>query len=375
MSEPTRRVLHLIDHDSASWPVLHAIEVLRRADAADGRPHRHDAALIGGTTDQQRARFLGLGACDRIAAPRGSLRAATGTLRRVIAAHGAPDAVIAWSAQGAVIAAGACGSSKCIAVLALSPRMAMTTMARRRVSRALAAATVLHVSRDGQRRWAEALDVAASGRVAPLPIEPELLSGPARSHIRAEWGLDDRTSVVAGCGEPDSSVDARLMAYQVGVLTIAGRAAAAILPAGARDVERGLRFTLRHEKSWRLILEPRAPWAYLGGCDAAMWCTERTHASGMRSRRPATGTAGVAWAAAAGVPIVAEDCDASREALGDHGAHWATPGSALSINRSLLRALTDADANAPILDGARRHVMDQHAPSAWIAAMRGAIDS
>jgi len=201
-----------------------------------------------------------------------------------------------------------------------------------------------------------------------------LFSGARRADVRAEWGVDQHTSVVVGSGEPDIAIDGRLMAYQVGVLTIAGRTAAAILPAGARDVERGLRFTLRHEKTWRIILEPRAPWSYLCGCDAALWCTERTHSSGIPSRRPATGTAGLAWAAAAGIPIVAEDCDASREALGNDGAHWATPGSALSINRALLRALTDAKANAAILDAARRHVIDRHAAAGWITAMRSAID-
>lgn len=374
MSEPTRRVLHLIDHDSVSWPVLHAMDVLRRADAAEGRPHRHDVVLIGGTMDRQRAGDLGLGPCDRINAPRALPHAAVRTLRRVVAAHGAPEAVVAWSAQTAVIAAGAGISARRIAVLALSPRSAMPAMVRRRVARSLASATVLHVSRAGRQQWTDLLGASASGQVAPLPIEPDLIAAAPRADVRSQWGVDDRTSVVVGSGEPESAIDGRLMAYQVGVLTIAGRAAAAILPAGARDVERGLRFTLRHEKPWRLILEQRAPWGYLAGCDAALWCAERTHASGMPSRRPATGAAGLAWAAAAGIPIVAEDRDESREAVGDDGAHWATPGSALSINRALLRALTDNEANAPILDAARRHVLERNTPAGWIAAMRGAID-
>ncbi len=374
MSEPTRRVLHLIDHESASWPVLHAMDVLRRADTDEARPHRHDVVLIGGTDAHQRALQLGLDCCDRINAPQGLLRAASVTLRRTVEAHGTPDAVISWSAAASAIAARAGIGARRVAVMTQSPRSAMNSMARRSLARSLESAAVLHISQAVLNRWTQALGAAASGLVAPLPVEPQLLDAAPRAEVRAGWGMNDQTSVVMGSGEPDSAIDGRLMAYQVGVLTIAGRTAAAVLPVGARDVERGLRFTLRHEKPWRLILEPRAPWGCLAGCDAALWCTERTHASGIPSRRPAPGAAGLAWAAAAGVPIVAEDCDASREAVGDGGAHWAKAGSALSINRALLRALTDTGANAPIVDAARRHVMARHTPAGWIAAVRRSID-
>lgn len=354
----TQRTLHVIDAD-AGWWSLHAVGVLRRSS-----PNNHAALLIAGSSIDELANSVGLSSYSRISAPRCPVRNAASALHRFVNHSGSFDEIHAWSAWTARVTHAAFPTRQRTATLTLGPSR-LPALEARALRRVFAETRMTFSSQTVRGEWSTALEQTINAQIVPLPIESTYAD---RVSVRQGWGMSQDVCAIGGLGSPMSNIDAKALAYQAGVMSFAGASAAAVVPAGARDLERAARFIERHEPRWGLVIEPRPIWDWLCACDVVLWQGDRWRDTNLPSRRPPTGTHSLAWAAAIGVPIIAEDRPAARESVGDNGALFVPPRDALAMNRAVLRVLEDSDATQSRINAARAHVTDRNASSRFVSA-------
>lgn len=324
------RVLHLLD-ESADWPGVHGAASLAAHSAGV-----HACVLIGGGALPQFAAGLGLKA-DRI--PRASTAS---PLRRLMAHRPKPGMVHAWSVKSAALAASVFPDIPAVLTLWQRPR-ALGWLDRRRAETAFGhCRRVMMTSSSLAGEYSAALGRPVNASVVELPVEAGRIDAKVRERVRSDWGVTPDTTVLAMIADPAASVDGRMVGYQAGVLSIAGRRSAAVMPSRARDVERARRFRGHHrDREWEVVVEDRPIWQWLPGCDVCVWIEDGAARTGYRLMRERPACLGIGWAAAAGVPVVAEDHAMPRELLGPRGAAYVAPGNRLDLNRGLLRLIDD----------------------------------
>jgi hypothetical protein len=324
------RVLHLLDN-SSDWPAMHAVATLAQA-----APGVHDAVAFGGSATARLAKGLGL-TVDR--APGAGTAS---PLRRLLEHRPKPDLIHAWSVGGALLAADVRPDVPALMWLWQRPH-ALGWFARRAAGRAFShCGRVVTASESLTAEYASALRQPIEAAPIALPVNAARIDLSARERIRAEWMVTPDTTVITLIAEPAPSVDARMVGYQAGVLSIAGRRTAAITPSRARDVERARRFRGRHrDREWEIVVEDRPLWKWLPGCDVCVWIEDGALRTQLPLKRTPPACQGLMWAAAAGIPIVAENHPMPREMLGPDGAAYVAPGERLDLNRGLLRVIDD----------------------------------
>ena len=351
------RVLHLLDPTS-DWPALHAVATLVAA-----APAEHALAILGAPALTRLAEHLGL-PFDRLSNPR-----SPHGLGRYLAHRPAPTVIHAWS----LTAAHAAQQTRLAApvVLTLWQRPAnVNWLQRRKLGRTIDRSRVnLVASASLPAEYAATIAPLADPRIIPLPVTTNRIDPSARDRFRTDWGFTPTTTAIACIADPARSADARMIGYQAGVLSIAGRTTAAIVPPDARDIERARRFRGHHkDREWEIVVEDRPLWEWLPACEVCVWSEDPGLRTGMRLMRTPPSAIGLAWAAAAGIPIIAEDVPATRELLGDNAATFVTPGNRLELNRALLRIIDDTELRAERIAAGRRAIA-AFTPAIYISAM------
>lgn len=374
------RVLHLIDPGVAGWPALDALARLLRSEASASE---HGVLLIGGSDDERLAARLGVRTLDRIHPPNRRAEHGARLLARYLEARGEPNVFHAWSALTARLASAVRPRTPRVATLAAGPcahasqpiSLSNLLLAPWRDS-APAPCEALFASEADRDQWAEA---GLEGRVAPLPIDPARFDPTLRAAARSAWGVGDEVLVIGLLGEPAGEMDARQFAFVLGLMAAAGRRVAGVLPPGAHDLERALRFVERQRRPWPMIgareLE-EAPWTVIGALDAAVW-QPRTAPADVQGRARAHS---LAWAMAARIPTVAaalrparELCEGTRES-GDGLPRLAPPGDPHALAVALLESTGAGESASRALDEARDRIVEAHSPARWAAAVAEAYE-
>ena len=67
-----------------------------------------------------------------------------------------------------------------------------------------------------------------------------------------------------------SLVDARRFIFHCGVMAVTGHRLVGVVPPGAAQLERAVRFTRRHHGAWRIVIDDTPTAALMGAADAAL---------------------------------------------------------------------------------------------------------
>lgn len=259
-------VLHVVEPEATAWPVLAAL-----AGAPGGA-----VALLASSPGVRWAREMGVREVFAVHAPLGWSVLGWRGLRAADRRPGAPGAVRAWSLwAGAAAILAFPGRPVHLTLADPVPRRACTPAIRWVFGRA---ASISFTSVRIREAWSTHCPQDARALpLAPLPA-PQAASPAQRAAARTRWGVDDQTQVVWAASDRTNLADARVFVWHLGVMAVAGRRVAGLVPASARKLERALRFTERHAGAWRLIVDDAPPTSIAPGCDAALaaspWCTE-----------------------------------------------------------------------------------------------------
>ncbi|MEM6459531.1 MAG: hypothetical protein AAF710_09090 [Planctomycetota bacterium] len=151
-------------------------------------------------------------------------------------------------------------------------------------------------------------------------------AGPARAALRARWGVDDDTPVVAAWADPPAAADTMRAAMTVNLVAeAAGRELRLLVHPLQHARARTQDLLDRYGHPDRLIQDAglAAPWSVLSGLDAVMLGDDPAPLS-------------VRYALAAGVPVVAPDTPDHRHAVGDAGVSYALTGEPKRLADRLL---------------------------------------
>lgn len=343
------RVLHIADPARSGWPALAMLADTCRLRTGQAE---HRVVVIGGAPAESRASALGVPTAERIPAPMTRPALAAPALRRVIRARRGTDLLVAWSAEAAVLARLASPATPFAAVLTLPPPSMEGRPVNVVIARCLRDSSVLVFSspflRDG---WVARFTLLGCPTVV-VPPAPNIEGATIgdRVRIRSDWGVAPETRVIMPLGEPESAINARRIVFLAGVLEAAGHPAVVVLPAGASQLERALRFANRTTPRIRAIVEDRTPHMLLPSCDAVIWLPHR-EGHGIRSESPYTepcGCVSLAWASACGVPIVALDHPAVHAVVNEGPrVRFITQPSRIAVVQALLDLFEIAPGHPP----------------------------
>ena len=301
-TEPHGAALHIIDQAS---PQSSATTLARIADR--GEP----ALLLGGTALRRRAAAAGLDPdrCDFLPVPAGHAGWGVAALRRWFAARPAAAAyppIHAWSLSvlGALRWIGR-GRGLTLELTQHPDARAMAALGRRPPAD-------LKVHTLGEHLRRQLIDAGfPAAQTAAVPLldlqDARAKIDPARLALRDAWAVPDDAAVVALLSDPYTEAD---IAPAARVIDFIGHAAGRKLYLLVHPLQSGRRrlqiLLDRYREADRVLQDARlaAPWQVLAGCDAALLGT-------------APAPLAARYAAAAGLPIVAPDLPAHREALAD----------------------------------------------------------
>ena len=267
--------------------------------------------LIGGTAEERLAAGYGLVTTDRVHPPLGNPLLAAPGLSRFLADRPGAHTLHAWTWRALVVALkvaraipkGARPNVCC--TLSGAPPLWLGRLGARAIAKADEVAFTSIAAREA---WARLLDFSRSGYPVHRPSVPAGAINPAdRETIRREWEIEPGVVVIWGGGDDLDAVEARRLAYHVGVMNIAGTRAVGVCSSKASQLERALRFTTDHNSPWRLIFDDRPVPRLLPACDVALCLGDLEEVcigDGAQRRLPRAGDLCVDWARAAGLRIV-----------------------------------------------------------------------
>lgn len=173
----------------------------------------------------------------------------------------------------------------------------------------------------------------------PWPVDAAAIEAHDRAAVRRAWEVPDDTHVLLSVGEPANTCNAWAASYLGAVLTLAEPPSWVVVPAGAAQVDRALRFAERHDHRWRVIIDDAPLPRLIAGADAALHLPSPSAPKGSRA-------AGLAWAAARAMPIVVQASPAI-EARAPHlaCARIVASGSHRVFAHALSQALLQHDAD------------------------------
>jgi glycosyltransferase involved in cell wall biosynthesis len=393
---PPRRVLHLIEPGDASGNcgpcTLRMIaSALARTGCAKGAERgagamQHETLVIGTARDAALAGRCGLSPIGSISAPRALPLLARKALRRFVELHLPPGAVVhAWSPRAAALAALAAPRRRRIATFMAGPGSASDAALLRRLLEHRPMPVMLG-SADAVRLWrALALPERSSAAIAP-GVDPQAIDSGARAERRKRWGVDDGAFVIGLLAEPAGRGDARRAAEIAARLHLMDRRVRLIMHPSAHRRLQAARWCRDAGLASLLVFDDdlAEPWRALAALDAAITTAsdapslERSGSRGMpwlsalgTARPPAiASSAPIAWAMAAGVPVVAAASDSAREFIGD-GADGFLVGAA-DINAAcerLMRLYDDRPLAARIGAAGQRRVAERFSIEAFCERM------
>ena len=318
------RVLHLLDMPapSARPSTLAQLALVIRA-ASD---YEHVVMLIGTAAHERLAQHLGISHLYRIAAPFHRAVLALPTLRRQVKRMGRPGLVHAWSPGAA--------------------------QAARVICRGLA--------------------LANESAFAPS-VDSDLIDGSVRRTLRERWGVGEQTPIVALLDAQGNRSPAMWGAVGVGLARecLAQEVVEDTLPTLLLHPNApGLSKTLAmiREVGWRggLIQEAglTEPWRVLPAADVAL------------VHRSADGGCAALWAAACGVPVIAERGGSVTDMLGERGgALLVEPDTPREAGDHMLRLIREPAAGQALAELAHRIVDEHYTLEATAASLRRVYES
>jgi len=357
------RVLHLIDTDQGrTCPTTLAMA----GDLVRGAPFvAQEVLLCGGYRLERAARLAGLDAFERVGVPFGQPALGMPAVSRRIEdleSVGRFDMIHCWSFSALRYADLAQKKTPKVLMLMYPPRKRSEVQRLKR--RDPAAFTVLTTN-------AYAYERLLAGGVSPKvvrfcfpSVDRAWVDESQRAVIREQWPIDpERTRVVALLSDPPAEADAYDAIMAVGLCCEALGAD----PKRHSDL-RVLIHPLQHHRHraqhlaekigspGRLIQDARiaTPWQVMPGCDAAL------------ALGPSGGGVSLAWAMAAGLPIVGEACrPISDRAADGETALLVEPGQHKLMAERLQRCVTEKRTPQTLVDRARVRANGVFTPEAF----------
>ncbi|TVQ76980.1 MAG: hypothetical protein EA380_07870 [Phycisphaeraceae bacterium] len=358
MKSGMARILHIVDAGEIGACACVAIRSL--IDSGEGE---HFLLMVGTGAELDRARRLGLTPDATI--PMRGVRIPRGHAIDACDAK-AFEIVHAWSSGAGVIGGKIAGETPRVVSLGWMPGHAdarrLAGVARRGGIRAVTTpdeATALLCREAG----------FGAVRTVAWPVDPPRLAG--RASLRRRIGIHPEEKVFLAIGEPTSEIDAKVVAYQAGVASVVGQRMVALVPEGARDLDRAVRFTLYHDEAWRVVVVPLEPLEMLACADLVLLQPRGSGGGEGIPLRPVTSHSIVSWAVAAGVPVVGEDCAEVRSIVGNGRIEFAEDASPLALNRVIYRMLSFVDQTDPNAVG----VTPVQTPERYVEAIRSVYRS
>ena len=347
------RILHLIDPASPGGgpcTLRLAAELLARLPGA-----HHDVVIIGNSGHLELARGCGLAPLGRLAPALNRPALGRGGFRRLLRSYerawGVYDVIHAWTCSAARVLPG------------------------------------------GANVVVESVGPAVDGHAVNLD---------ERALLRARWGADGTTFVVALLGEPAARADGPFAVDTAVRVALTSRALKIVCHHSAM-LWRGLRRWLGRLEVENLVVaddEVAEPWRVVAGLDAALyaarpqrrpaarplfaareagpprwlaWALETLPGGAGLDEEQQPGVAPLVWAMAAGVPVIAQSTDDTRNLVrhDDNGLLFA--GGDINGASAALVALHDDAERARRLGAAGRELVDRRFRPADAAARLGAM--
>ena len=353
------RVLHLVENDPGPTEPMTLALVAESIQGSD--TYTSKLLLLGGRTSITDAEKIGIHNADRLGLPGTIPLLGWAAARNWLGHQQSFDLVHCWSAGSLMLACVMLPQTPKIWTVARPPAVGVIKRLLWLTRRHRAGQVTALVTTE----WAQQALARGGWNLVAIPLlEPAI--DLARIHtrrddIRHRWKVDAKTQVVALVSEPTSEADALRASVAANQTYEALKS--------RRGPEPRLRL-LVHPRQYRrhaaqktmeafgspagIIQEGRldSPWSVLPGCDAAL-------ALGGTS-------AGLQWAMASGVPVVAE-LTGALGALTDDGrtALLARPHDHLSIASQLLRLLHEPHMAAALAKRARIQIEQRSNPQLY----------
>jgi hypothetical protein len=367
------RILHLIDAASRqACPTTLALIALSAGHRpADPPQRRQRVLLLGGARLDDDARSAGLEHAQRIGVPSGRALLGAAALRRAIAGK-TYDLIHCWSVGAALVAALLRPRTPRLVSFTQMPHADSLPWLRRAAPLAggRVGFTVIH---DGLRRRLADCGVNVAGvRVVEPGIDPaDPGPTPPPRDLRDQWRLadpDDRVLILLS--DPPAAADARWANLGLGLVnesltTVMGRNTRLrlMMTPNQRRRAAGWRMMINYGVADLVGQDPRiaAPWMVLPACQATLFVG------------PTDPGLAMAWAMAAGRPIVAEDRPGATDWLtSDDNALLAEANQPKRLAHRLHQLLVDT----PLADRLGRAAADtareRFDPSGYLARLRDA---
>lgn len=338
-SQQQQRVLHLIDPGSPGGGActLHLLaEVMQRLTSL-----HHDAVIIGTRRHLDLAQRCGVEPLGHLCVPP---LAGGRTLRRLLdtleSARGPYRIVHAWTARAAVLATLAAPQLPRLATLHVGPVSGLQThtLIRLLSDHRL---PILAASAAVQREYLSLGVPRREVSLLPPAVNPQSIIMTDRQTVRKRWAedhqLDDQTFIVGLLCEPVSWPDAMAAVNVAARVALSGRRIRLVMHHAAAHRVEAEQYLRRMDMDDLIIVDDNVaePWRMVAGLDAALLLGGDANArdlstsdavtwmsllfGGGRRLRPVPSVLPLLWAFAAGVPVIAEDNDASRAILHNEG--------------------------------------------------------
>lgn len=278
----TTRTLHILDLRHTSWPMIALLARTRRADDA--------VVVIGGSNDARAATALGLAFGHRVTPALGCGTLAWARLR-AIESDGILNglrAVHAWS-LGALAAArlGLNAGRRAVTTCTISmpPRplsgvgLAAALLESAAIGWARSCESIVFSSVSVRDSWAGRFGpTAATASIMPVlsgieriaSADTDAATETNRVQARQRWGVAHGERVLLALADHPSLIGARRFIFHCGVMAVGGHRLVGVVPPGAAQLERAVRFTRRHHGAWRLVIDDSPVPQLISLADAAM---------------------------------------------------------------------------------------------------------
>jgi len=341
-------VVHLLDQAATQAGGTTLAMMAQTLGALEGKATQK-VVLLGNARLGQLARVAGIERSVRLSAPFGRAMFGWSAFRRYVRNTRRVDLVHCWSIESFAMAALALRRVPRVLTLSIRPsRRAVRWLGV--LCRESSSRVALLAASDAVRRalLTGGLPEPAVHLLHP-GIDPDMVAHKARTAVRKEWGIEsDRTKVLALLCDPPHAADALVTAR---TLMLAGDAhenpdhvVRLLVHPNQTHLAVAERLLAGLGRGHWLICDERlaCPWQVLPGCDMAL-------AAG-----PNAGAPSLAWAMAAGVPIIGEATRAVSEFVQDrHSALLVPPDTSRSVAHRVTQLIDDSQLAQRLSDTAR----------------------
>ncbi len=390
------RILHLIDPAVAGGGPCTLGLV---ATALSRSPqHRHDVLIIGTSAHLALAGRCGLEPLGRIGTPLNRPSLARNAMRKFLRAYESTsntyDLLHAWTPGCGALAASVAGDRRVLTgpVIAHTGGRAgpleIRRLQRRRVRMLCASPAV--------RGIFEAAGIDSSRLVVLAPaVDRNVIAFSDRLRLRARWGAHEKTFVVGLLGEPARWVDARAAVNAVSRIALGTKEVTVVLHPDSDGRSIAQQWLASLDMPDRLVVDEKIaePWRIVPGLDAALFMNTAMNALPpafhSRGRKPPglfrallSPSAGpsrlpnilpVLWAMAAGVPVIAELCEALHDIIDDGRTGLLfEPGDPNGAAQRILQLRDDTLAREAISTAAAARIDRSYNPDLFAARLGAA---